>query len=330
MIYGGDFSSRGTVEETVEDLQKVTNNPGQPIDFLYYRAWTMYNDDNLYGAIRDLLKKAYNASGATLWGAYGEVGYGPTSRPGEGQAANMWSLISSGGIEWQLPPWIAMEDEPAGYSNGVFQWVPRLGLFDYLDRKAMPFIHAIAEKMGKLPVVYTGPNWIKYYLAPAKGIAKYDDLFACPLAVARYMNFPDPSGVANPLISNTYNLTNLWAEWAFWQYFGDDTKVAGIPRLDRVIWPGDRGSLKSWARDYTAGIPPVAIPETKTFATVTSANLRLRHVPGLSGDVIAKMSKGASFEVLEAKEMDGYTWVRLDSGWIATGPGLAVLDERAA
>ena len=322
MIYGGDFSGY----ETLTDVQAVTNNPGQPIDFLYYRAWTMYSDDQVFGAIRQQLKGAYNASGSTLWGAYGEVGYGPTSKPGDGQAANMWNLITAGGVEWQLPPWVAVEDEPAGRTNGVVQYVPRLPLSTYLDNKLMPFVEYLEKKMGRLPVLYAGPNWILYYLAPALNDPKYAKLWQMPLALARYNSTPVPFG--NPMKASNYDLTKFFKEYAFSQYYGDDPNVPGIDHLDRVVWPGDRASLKAWAKDYTAGIPVETAPNTQTWATIQSASLRLRHAPGLNGAHIGYLRAGASFPVVERKEVDGYTWVRMDAGWFATGATMATLEER--
>ena len=279
MIYGGDFSSY----ETLTDIQAVTHNPGQPIDFIYLRAWTMYSDDQQFSARRKIMVNAYNDSGSTLWGAYGEVGYGPGSKPGDGQAANMWGLISAGGIEWQLPPWVCMEDEPAGIANGVTQYVPRLPLSTYLDTKVMPFIEYLEEKTGRLPCVYTGPNWLLYYLAPARNDPKYAKLWACPLALARYNNIPLP--LTNPL----NGLTQFYGQFAFSQYYGDHKNVPGIDKLDRDLWPGDRASLKAWAKDPAAGIPaytPPSTPPKNYFAVVrsSSTNLRLRSSADTSTD----------------------------------------------
>ena len=204
-----------------------------------------------------------------------------------------------------------LEYQPKG--DGTYYPLPA----DYVGQVSEAIETATALQ-SRRPILYSSPDFLWNWCGFKNGKLPPASWLDCPLWIA------DWRGLAAPGYQP-------WSQFAFWQKKGNMKDWPGISAMDLDVWPGDRTQLKAWCADARAGIPgwsgPPA-PATETWATVVGTNLRLRHVPSLSGDVMGRMAQNATFRVVEKREMDGYTWARLDSGWIATGPGLAVLDER--
>jgi lysozyme len=114
--------------------------------------------------------------------------------------------------------------------------------------QAEAFVRVVYRETGRLPLVYTHPNWangIAYGRTGAflrRGVSEDSVLAQCDLWLADYRESPE--------------IPNAWAGrgWRFWQYAGNETQendaygsasraVVGVDRCDRNLFAGDVTAL---------------------------------------------------------------------------------------
>jgi lysozyme len=114
--------------------------------------------------------------------------------------------------------------------------------------QAEQFVRAVQQATGRLPLLYTHPNWAnggrtgRARLSLGKPIDAGSILARCELWLADYREQPE-----TPI---------AWQGrgWRMWQYAGDDTEdkaaygtvpksVAGVSHSDRNIFAGDTNAL---------------------------------------------------------------------------------------
>ncbi|WP_422001600.1 glycoside hydrolase family 25 protein [Reyranella sp.] len=120
--------------------------------------------------------------------------------------------------------------------------------------QAEAFVATIQEKTGRLPVLYTHPEWADGRKLGRRGVSlgqpiQSGSLLArCDLWLADYRESPQ--------------IPSAWAGrgWTLWQYAGNHTEadvaygsdrkaVSGVTHCDRNLYAGDVSSLKRyWAR----------------------------------------------------------------------------------
>lgn len=250
MITGIDISGYSTVS----DLNAMIT--GQlPIEFAYVRGYNGFRDDSKFTAHRKLMEQARNASGAVLWGAYMYLGYSAQlgsekwiAGRGDAQAANFWSLITAGGKTFQLPPAIDVEENRWRDENGVSQTVPMPSAEAYCDTYLLPAVEYLTKAHGRRPIVYSSPNKILYYLAPALRLPKFAPILECPLWLAHY-NKSNAPGYMDKIAEIG------WKDWLIWQYAGDVSDWPGVDDVDLNRIRGTRSQLKAWANDPKAPFP---------------------------------------------------------------------------
>lgn len=249
MITGIDISGYSTVN----DIQAVVN--GQlPIEFAMARGYNGFRDDSKFVAHRKLLEGARNASGSVLWGAYMYLGYSAqvgsntwTASAGDAQASNFWSLITAGGKTFQMPAAIDVEENAFLDEAKVRQVVPMPSAEAYCDAYLLPAVQYLTRAMGRRPILYTNPNKILYYLAPALRKEKYKQILECPLWLASYTRGTAPGYMDK--------ISEFWPDWLIWQYAGDVRDWPGCDDLDLNRIKGTRAQLKAWCNDPSAPLP---------------------------------------------------------------------------
>jgi lysozyme len=112
--------------------------------------------------------------------------------------------------------------------------------------QAEQFVHTIQQATGRLPLLYTRPDWANGGRAGRQSLGRPIDgrsiLARCDLWLADYRERPE-----TPI---------AWADrgWRLWQYAGDDSEdkaaygtvpksVAGVSHSDRNIFAGDANAL---------------------------------------------------------------------------------------
>jgi len=313
MIYGFDISAW----ETITDANAFINDGPKKLEFGYMRAGIGNFDDEKYRQFFEQLKHIQAVGGVTLLGAYQFMTY-TYGGGGAAQVQNMWSLISAGGVEFQLPPALDLEYE-AFVSNGVRLTRPIPDPIKYLDNTVMPAIAWLKQKMGRLPVIYTGAYFAKDVLFHGLGKPQYDDLFNCPLWVAAWNNVPEPitNGVF-PLKGASFDLTQAWPKYAFWQFYGDYPKGGypkwpGINALDLNIWPGTRAELRAFCMSG-APIPDPDIPAPvyEEYIKIPPVYRYIRSKPDLSkASEITTLRQGQTYKILERVTVGPQVWARV-------------------
>ena len=165
-----------------------------------------------------------------LWGAYH---FGTRQFSGERQAAAFLAAVRPGPATL-----MALDFEPNDHN-------PRNTM---TLAQAEQFVHAIQQATGRLPLLYTHPNWAnggragRARLSLGRPIDGRSILARCELWLADYREQPE-----TPI---------AWQGrgWRMWQYAGDDTEdksaygtvpksVAGVSHSDRNIFAGDANAL---------------------------------------------------------------------------------------
>ena len=181
--------------------------------------------DPSYGARRLQAEAA-----GLMWGAYH---FGPRQYSGERQAATFRAAVRPGPTTV-----MALDFEPNDHN-------PRNTM---TLAQAEQFVHAVLHATGRLPLLYTQPNWAngarcgRARLSLGKPLDGRAILARCELWLADYREEPE--------------VPMAWSGrgWRLWQYAGDDTEdkaafgtvprsVAGVSHSDRNIFAGDTGAL---------------------------------------------------------------------------------------
>lgn len=313
MIEGADISAW----ETITDPNAFINEGPHPLQFVYIRAGIGRWNDEKYKMFFGQLKNIQGAEGVTLLGAYHFLTYSSGEPAGDYQVQNTWDLISAGGIEWQLPLAIDLEYE-VYYSNGVRLTRPIADPIAYLDRAVMPAIKLASDKLGRRPVLYTGPYFIKQNLFHGLGIAKYDALWECPLWVAAWNYVPEPiTSGAFPLKGASFDLTQIWPKYAFWQYYGDYPKGGfpawpGLNALDLNIWPGTRAELKAFCQGGDIPAPDIPVPVYEEWIKIPPVYRFIRSEPVLGEtSKITTLRQGQEYKILERVTVGDQVWARV-------------------
>lgn len=206
MKYGYDVSSiQGAI-----DWSKV------PADFVYIKTSTG-NDMGVDPTFAANVRGCQNAG--VPCGAYHFAYPLPPRKPGRAaieQAQAFW--YKSGGLgqkNGELPPALDLEwpapgdwDKWCCSAAQIAQW----GL-DCLD--------AITQRWGKLPLVYTYPDFWLHVQGPAD-FAKY------PLWLADYAHWP----AQRPVDGQSPRELAPWSSWAVWQHSGGGLKLPGAVPVD--------------------------------------------------------------------------------------------------
>lgn len=183
--------------------------------------WT----DSLYAVRRTQAQQA-----GLLWGAYH---FGTRQYPGEDQARAFLAAARPGPDTVMALDFEPNERHPA---NSM-----RLA-------QAEAFVRTIQAETGRLPLLYTHPNWANGVRCGRSGLSlgvaidRHSILARCELWLADYRDTPE--------------LPMAWADrgWRLWQYCGDDSVedsaygttsrgVAGVDHCDRNLFAGDTRKL---------------------------------------------------------------------------------------
>lgn len=181
--------------------------------------------DPSYGVRRQQAEAA-----GLLWGAYH---FGTRFYSGEKQAAAFLAAARPGPNTL-----IALDFEPNDYN-------PRNTM---TLAQAEQFVHTVQRATGRLPLLYTQPNWAdglrcgRAHLSLGRPIDSRSILSKCELWLADYRDQPQ--------------VPMAWSGrgWRLWQYAGDDSadkaaygtvprSVAGVSHSDRNIFAGDTSAL---------------------------------------------------------------------------------------
>jgi hypothetical protein len=266
MIVGLD-GSKWTI---VSDPTALVNTE-PPVEVVLWRGYDGWRDDPRFVEHRRQTVGLRNKNGSVLWGAYMFLGYSSTSEGGgvsysaargDAQASNFWSLITAGGIEWQVPAAIDVEYNSFIDDAGNTQRMPLPNVFVYADTYLLPAIRKLRDLMGRLPILYSNPDIILHYLAPLKGQAAYQDIFDCPLWVADYNPVKADGNYAYFTGCSKY-----WPKWLIHQTRGSVRDWPGTNNIDVNRCQGTRAQWKAWCKDATQPLPqeglvdPVPEPE---------------------------------------------------------------------
>ncbi|HTJ64481.1 MAG TPA: glycoside hydrolase family 25 protein [Alphaproteobacteria bacterium] len=165
-----------------------------------------------------------------LWGAYH---FGTHQYSGEDQARNFLAAAQPGPRTL-----VALDFEPN-------ERHPKNSM-DLAQAEA--FVRVVYRETGRLPLVYTHPNWANGVAYGRAGtflrrcVDENSVLAQCDLWLADYRESPE--------------IPNAWARrgWRFWQYAGNETQdddaygsasraVVGVDRCDRNLFAGDVAAL---------------------------------------------------------------------------------------
>jgi len=166
-----------------------------------------------------------------LWGAYH---FGTHQYSGARQAAAFLAAAQPGPATL-----MALDFEP---NDGNWRNTMNLG-------QAEAFVQAINKATGRLPLVYTHPNWANGERSGRAGVKLRDAvnsssiLARCDLWLADYREEPE--------------VPFAWTErgWRLWQYAGNETEadaaygsvpraIAGVSHCDRNLFAGDAPALQ--------------------------------------------------------------------------------------
>lgn len=171
-------------------------------------------------------RRANATAARLLWGAYH---FGTHQHSGADQAAAFLAAAQPGPTTLMA---LDLELNERFPSNSMT-----------LDQ-AEEFVQVILMSTGRLPMVYTHPNWADGRVMGKAGrslggtITSRSILAQCDLWVADYRSQPQ--------------LPSAWAVtgWRFWQYAADTNNGAyqlrtihGVDRCDRNLFPGDMAAL---------------------------------------------------------------------------------------
>jgi lysozyme len=181
--------------------------------------------DPSYGVRRSQAEAA-----GLLWGAYH---YGTHQYSGAQQAAAFLAAARPG------PATVMALDFEPNDAN----WRNTMNL-----AQAEAFVQAVYQATGRLPLVYTHPNWANGERSGRSGVklreavTSQSILARCDLWLADYREEPE--------------VPFAWAQrgWRLWQYAGDETEadaaygsvpraVAGVSHCDRNLFAGDTNAL---------------------------------------------------------------------------------------
>jgi hypothetical protein len=255
---------------TVNDMSALLTEQ-LVMDFAWVRASTGYGDDLKYTAFRKLLVNTVGKNGKTIWGPYAFLGYSAqvgsmkwNAARGDAQMKNMMDLAANGGIEFQLPPAIDVENN-VYVDNGVRQVVPMPSVDAYCDAYLLPAIEYLSAQLGRRPVLYASPNIILNYLLPVLQKDKGKPILECALWVASWTKsqvpayWEDTKNAAGVVVK--HGIRRYWKQWLAHQYAGDVRDYPGVDDIDLIRMPGTRAQLKAWCADDTAPLPNNDLPE---------------------------------------------------------------------
>lgn len=191
MIKGFDVSSWQDNNNTPQKID-WTKAKAQESKFCYIRAAYATKEDEDF-------KYNWQGSKGLLRGAYQFYDYRISA---EKQAEYLVDLM---GDDWgELPPAIDVE-QPFEFKKVDGVWKSTLVPFppsDAWTRSILAWISIVEPACGKKPVIYSGPNIIRYGLK----MGMYSPLIKYPLWIANYQN--------PPVKPNIWP----WQDWVFWQW----------------------------------------------------------------------------------------------------------------
>lgn len=256
MITGLDGSMWSAV---TDPAAMVNTNP--PVEICLWRGYDGWRDDTKFVQHRNQMRGLTNPSGAVLWGAYLFLGYTSstesgmtimtiTAARGDAQASNFWSLITAGGIEWQVPPAIDVEHNSFMDDAGHVQRWPMPTVQQYADTYLLPAIRKLRDLSGRMPILYTNPDRVLHYLSTLFGNAAYQDIFDCPLWIADYNPIKPGGSYAWQTAVSKY-----FPKWLIHQTRGSVSNWPGVSNIDLNRCQGTRAQWKAWCKDATMPLP---------------------------------------------------------------------------
>lgn len=174
------------------------------------------------------------ADNGVIAGAYH---FGLFGNPEE-EAREFWRVSEMlGANQFELSPALDLEAQPPAGWNKVqlMKWVEA-------------FLDKIEALSGRIPTLYTGPNYWKEHCLPEEVFARY------PLWIAQYSK----TGPWHPTPTDRPTVPRPWPRWTMWQYSGNGgIRVPGIAGdVDRVLFDGTWEELLLFSGVETAP-PPV-------------------------------------------------------------------------
>lgn len=148
--------------------------------------------------------------------ARGTYHYAHPELPPEAQAALYATAVLGQNGALDLPPVLDLET-----TGGL----PPAALIDWTQR----YLTTVQSLTGRMPIVYTYPNFWKTAMANTDQFTRY------PLWIADYRGNPEPE------------VPGGWPTWTFWQTTDSGT-IPGIPaRVDLNVYSGAQGDFARFA-----------------------------------------------------------------------------------
>ncbi|MEV6277194.1 glycoside hydrolase family 25 protein [Nocardia sp. NPDC051832] len=148
--------------------------------------------------------------------ARGTYHYARPQLPPETQAALYSTVVLGQNGALDLPPVLDLEDSGGLAPDQLIDWTQR-------------YLNTVQAMTGRVPIIYTYPNFWKTAMANTDQFTRY------PLWIADYRGNPEPE------------VPGGWPAWTFWQTTDSGT-IPGIPaRVDLNVYSGAQGDFARFA-----------------------------------------------------------------------------------
>ena len=259
MIDGLDWSSYSTVASIERMMtEKVI------VDLAFVRAWNGFQDDQEFDNVngisyRKMLDTVKTPHGSVLWAPYMYLGYSAqvgslnwTALGGAAQFDRMYARATNGGQTHQITPMIDIEHNSWLDENLVRHIVPIVSMDTYCTTTLVPAITRANDVLGRLPILYSNPDFILNYLGDAR-LKRFPIITECPLIIASYSTGPKPSYWDTTPTKK--GVGAYWKTWLGWQDAGNIKDWPGISVVDHIKAQGTRAQWKAWLADKNAPMP---------------------------------------------------------------------------
>ncbi|MGW0252289.1 glycoside hydrolase family 25 protein [Nocardia goodfellowii] len=148
--------------------------------------------------------------------ARGTYHYAHPELPPEAQAALYSTVVLGQNGPLDLPPVLDLETTGGLSPDQLIDWTQR-------------YLNTVQAMTGRVPIIYTYPNFWKTAMADTNRFTRY------PLWIADYRGNPEPE------------VPGGWPAWTFWQTT-DSGVIPGIPApVDLNVYSGTQGDLAHFA-----------------------------------------------------------------------------------